>query len=237
MQKIGEGLGGLMGQMADNALSMFGPMLNNMGGWWAQAGNAQQQGGGTVHASFNTEADNRCRSHFEAQGRAQGGTQASTGGGVGGATGSMSGGGASGSMHASGSTAGGASSGGISAQGSTQGRARSYEEVRPLYQFGHMAGQNPDYQGRAFHEIEGELQGHWGNEQSQQHGAWPDVRGFVEFGYSGQQSGGSSSGGAAGSAGGMNASGGTGGASGSTGGGFHASGSIDTTGGSGNTGP
>jgi hypothetical protein len=236
MQKIGEGLGGLMGQMADNALSMFGPMLNNMGGWWAQAGNAQQQGGGSVHASFNSEADNRCRSHFEAQGRAQGGTQASTGGGVGGATGSMSGGGASGSMHASGSTAGGGASGGISAQGSTQGRSRSYEEVRPLYQFGHMAGQNPDYQGRSFHEIEGELQGHWGNEQSQQHGSWPEVRGFVEFGYSGQQSGGSSSGGASG----MNASGGTGGSSGSTGGGFHASGSIDTSGGSGgsrNTGP
>lgn len=238
MQKIGEGLGGLMGQMADNALSMFGPMLNNMGGWWAQAGNAQQQGGGTVHASFNTEADNRCRSHFEAQGRAQGGTGASS---VGGTTGSMSGGGASGSMHASGSTAGGGASGGISAQGSTQGRSRSYEEVRPLYQFGHMAGQNPDYQGRSFHEIEGELQTHWGTDQSQQHGSWPDVRGFVEFGYSGQHSGGSSSGGASGSTGGMNASGSTGGSTGSTGGGgFHASGSIDTTGGSGgagNTGP
>jgi hypothetical protein len=238
MQKIGEGLGGMLGQMADNAMSMFGPMLNNMGGWWAQAGNAQQQGGGSVHASFNTEADNRCRSHFEAQGRAQGGRQGSTGG-VGGATGSMSGGGASGSMHASGSTGGasggmgGGASGGISAHGSTQGRARSYEEVRPLYQFGHMAGQNPDYQGRAFHEIEGELQTHWGNDQSQQHGSWPEVRGFVEFGYSGQhQSGGSSSGGAS-------SSGGTGASSGGTGG-FHASGSIDTTGssgGTGNTGP
>lgn len=238
MQKIGEGLGGMLGQMADNAMSMFGPMLSNMGGWWAQAGNAQHQGGGSVHASFNTDADNRCRSHFEAQGRAQGGT----GGGVGGATGSMSGGGASGSMHASGSTGGassgmgGGASGGISAHGSTQGRARSYEEVRPLYQFGHMAGQNPDYQGRSFNEIEGDLQAHWGSEQSQQHGSWPEVRGFVEFGYAGHQSGGSSSGGASG---GMNASGGTGGSSGGTGG-FHASGSIDTTGGSGgsgNTGP
>ncbi|HEY0150824.1 MAG TPA: hypothetical protein VGB92_02435 [Longimicrobium sp.] len=239
MQKIGEGLGGMLGQMADNAMSMFGPMLNNMGGWWAQAGNAQQGGGGSVHASFNSEADNRCRTHFEAQGRAQGVGQASTGGHVGGVTGSMSGGGASGSMHASGSTAGGDHSGGISAQGSTQGRARSYEEVRPLYQFGHMAGQNPDYQGRAFHQVEGELQSHWGSEQSQQHGSWPDVRGYVEFGYSGHSSGGSSSGGASGGTGGMNASGSTGGASGSAGGGgggFHASGSIDTTGGSGGTG-
>lgn len=236
MQKIGEGLGGMVGQMADNALSMFGPMLNNMGGWWAQAGSSQQQGGGQVHASFDGNADSRCRNHFEARGQAGGGTGSSS---VGGATGSMSGGGASGSMHASGSTGGGAS-GGISAQGSTQGRSRSYEEVRPLYQFGHMAGQNPDYQGRAFHEIEGDLQSHWGSEQSQQHGSWPDVRGFVEFGYSGRQPGGSSSaGGASGSAGGMNASGGSGGSSGSTGG-FRASGSIDTTGGSGgsgNTGP
>jgi hypothetical protein len=241
MQKIGEGLGGMLGQMADNAMSMFGPMLNNMGGWWAQAGNAQQGGGGSVHASFSSEADDRCRSHFEAQGRAQGGGQASAGGHVGGVTGEHVGRRRVGVDARVGEHRRRAATRAASARrGSTQGRSRSYEEVRPLYQFGHMAGQNPDYQGRAFHEVEGELQGHWGNEQSQQHGAWPDVRGFVEFGYSGHQSGGSSSAGASGGTGGMNATGGTGGATGSTGGGFHASGSIDTTGGSsgsGNTGP
>ena len=220
MQKIGEGLGGLMGQAADNALGMFGAMMNNMGGWWAQAGNAQHQGGGSVQASFNSDADNRYRGHFEAH------TQA---GGPGGAQ------------------AGGAQSG---MQAGAQARGtRSYDEVRPLYHFGHMASQNPDYSGRGFHEVEPELQRHWGSEQSQRHGSWPEVRGFVEFGYSGHQSGGASTGGvnaSGGSAGGvsgsMNASGGTtGGASGGTtggsSGGFHASGSIDTTRDPGNTGP
>jgi hypothetical protein len=189
MQKIGEGLGGLVGQAADNAFGMFGAMMNNMGGWWAQAANPQQQqgqGGGSVHASFNTEADNRCRSHFEAHGRAQGST---SGGAAGGAAGSTAGG-------AAGSSQGGlhvdaqGSKGGelhIDAKGGSQGRSRSYEDVRPLYQFGHMASQNPDYRGRGFNEIEPDLQRHWGNEQSQQHGPWPDVRGFVEFGYSGDK--------------------------------------------------
>lgn len=216
MQKIGEGLGGLMGQAADNALGMFGTMMNNMGGWWAQAGNAgQQQGGGSVQASFNSDADNRYRGHFEAhtQGSAQGGTQ-----------------------------------GGMQADTQTR-STRSYDDVRPLYHFGHMASQNPDYSGRGFHEVEPELQRHWGSEQSQRHGSWPEVRGFVEFGYSGHKSGGASSGGtsaqggASGVSGSVNASGGTaggasgGGTSGSSSGGFHASGSIDTSRDPGNTGP
>ena len=223
MQKIGEGLGGLMGQAADNALGMFGAMMNNMGGWWAQSGNAQQQGGGSVQASFNSDADNRYRGHFEAhtQGGAQGATQA----------GGIPGGGAQGGMNAS------------------AGRSRSYDDVRPLYHFGHMASQNPDYTGRRFHEVEPELRRHRGNGQTQRHGAWPEVRGFVEFSYSGHQSGGASSGGvnsSGGSTGGVsgsvNASGGTtGGASGGTtggsSGGFHASGSIDTSRDPGNTGP
>jgi hypothetical protein len=217
MQKIGEGLGGLMGQAADNALGMFGAMMNNMGGWWAQAGNAQQQGGGSVQASFNSDADHRYRGHFEAH--TQGATQP--------------GGGAQGGMQAS-----------------AQARStRSYDDVRPLYHFGHMASQNPDYSGRGFHEVEPELQRHWGTEQSQRHGSWPEVRGFVEFGYSGHQSSGTSTGGASSSggatggvSGSVNASGGTtGGASGGTtggsSGGFHASGSIDTTRDPGKTGP
>lgn len=193
MQKIGEGLGGLMGQAADNAMGMFGAMMNNMGGWWAQAGNPQQggQGGGSVHASFDSQADNRCRSHFEAHGRAQGSTGTGSHGGTATAsTGSTAGGGASGStqsglhVDAHGSHGGGLH---IDAQGSSSGRTRSYDDARPLYQFGHMARQNPDYQGRAFNDVEPDLQRHWGNEQTQQHGPWPEVRGFVEFGYSGDQ--------------------------------------------------
>jgi hypothetical protein len=80
--------------------------------------------------------------------------------------------------------------------------------------------------------VEPELQRHWGTEQSQRHGSWPEVRGFVEFGYSGHQSSGVS--------GSVNASGGTTGDAstlGGSSGGFHASGSIDTTRDSGKTGP
>jgi len=159
MQKIGEGLGGLMGQAADNAMGMFGAMMNNMGGWWAQAGNPQGgQGGGSVQASFNSEADSRCRTHFEAHGRTASSSAGSTTGGV----------------H-------------VDATATSAPRTRSYEDARPLYQFGHMARQNPEYNGRAFRDVEPDLQRHWGTDQSEKHGSWPDVRGFVEFGYGDQQ--------------------------------------------------
>jgi hypothetical protein len=60
---------------------------------------------------------------------------------------------------------------------------RSYESTRPLYHFGHVAGQNPDYQGRSFREVEPDLRRAWGEEQKSQHGEWPDVRGYVGFGF------------------------------------------------------
>lgn len=63
------------------------------------------------------------------------------------------------------------------------GASRSYESARPLYQFGHVAGQNPDYQGRSFDEVEPDLQRAWGREQSSTFGEWPEVRGYVGFGY------------------------------------------------------
>jgi hypothetical protein len=67
---------------------------------------------------------------------------------------------------------------------SSGGRSRQYDEVRPLYQFGHMAGQNPDYQGRDFEDIEPDLQRAWPTESKQSVGEWPEVRGYVGFGYS-----------------------------------------------------
>lgn len=176
LQKIGEGLGGLMGQAADSLFGMFGAMMSNMGGWWAQA--AQQQGGGGFKASFSSDQDSACRRHFTAQ----------AGGGA---------------------------------------NLRSYEDARPLYQFGHMAGQNPDYQGRSFDQIEMDLERNWGAEQQQRYGQWPNVRGFVQFGYEGGGRGGRSQGG---SSGGFQASGGMESDRG-TGGGFQASGGGSTEGG------
>lgn len=64
------------------------------------------------------------------------------------------------------------------------GKQRPYDEVRPLYQFGHMAGQNPEYRGRDFPEIEPDLQRAWTADSSRRLGDWPEVRGYVGFGYS-----------------------------------------------------
>lgn len=61
---------------------------------------------------------------------------------------------------------------------------RHYDDVRPLYQFGHMAGQNPDYQGRSFEEVEPDLQRAWDDDSRESPADWPEVRGYVGFGYS-----------------------------------------------------
>jgi hypothetical protein len=62
-------------------------------------------------------------------------------------------------------------------------RDRSYDNVRPLYQFGHLAGQNPDYQGRSFEEVESDLEKTWSASQSKQQGDWQSVRDYVGAGY------------------------------------------------------
>ena len=61
--------------------------------------------------------------------------------------------------------------------------SRDYSATRPLYQFGHVAGQNPDYQNRSFSEIEPELRQAWERGPGRQHGGWEDVRDYVGFGY------------------------------------------------------
>lgn len=63
-------------------------------------------------------------------------------------------------------------------------RGSSYEKLRPLYQFGHLAGSNPDYQGRSFDEVENELQTAWTADHAQQYGDWTAVRDYISTGYS-----------------------------------------------------
>jgi hypothetical protein len=60
----------------------------------------------------------------------------------------------------------------------------SYDSVRPLYQFGHLAGQNPDYQGRSFEEVESDLRNAWSDDQRTRYGEWESVRDYVSGGYS-----------------------------------------------------
>ena len=60
---------------------------------------------------------------------------------------------------------------------------RRYEEVRPFYLLGHIARRNPDYQQRAFDEIEEELRKGWTAELRARHGDWASVRPFAREGY------------------------------------------------------
>ncbi|CAN5778783.1 hypothetical protein BH23GEM7_BH23GEM7_29520 [soil metagenome] len=62
-------------------------------------------------------------------------------------------------------------------------KMRDYESARPLYQFGHLAGQNPDYQNRSFEEVEPELSRAWESGGREQFGDWHEVRDHVGFGY------------------------------------------------------
>jgi len=47
---------------------------------------------------------------------------------------------------------------------------RGYDDVRPAYQLGHIAGMNPDYRGQSFDKIEPDLQRGWGNDLRARHG-------------------------------------------------------------------
>lgn len=61
---------------------------------------------------------------------------------------------------------------------------RSYDDVRPAYQLGHLASMNPDYNGRTFDEVEPDLQRGWGNDLRARHGDWSAVRPYAEEAYS-----------------------------------------------------
>ena len=61
--------------------------------------------------------------------------------------------------------------------------ASSYDEVRPLYQLGHVAAHNPDYAGRSFREVEPQLERAWHEDQTTRYGDWPRVRGYVGHGF------------------------------------------------------
>jgi hypothetical protein len=70
---------------------------------------------------------------------------------------------------------------------------RSYDDVRPAYQLGHMAGRNPDYQTRSFDEVERDLRHGWTADVSEQHGQWDDVRDYARHAYERGRTGGADS--------------------------------------------
>jgi hypothetical protein len=56
---------------------------------------------------------------------------------------------------------------------------RTYEQVRPAYVVGHLAGLNPEYQGRSFEDVEGDLRSGWSDHVVAHCGEWPVVRGYA----------------------------------------------------------
>ncbi len=60
---------------------------------------------------------------------------------------------------------------------------RTYEDVRPAYQLGHIASENPDYNGKSFESIESDLQKGWGNDLRSKHGDWAAVRPYAQEAY------------------------------------------------------
>ena len=65
---------------------------------------------------------------------------------------------------------------------------RSYEDVRPAYQLGHIASENPDYNGKNFETIETDLQRGWTNDLRARHGDWSTVKPFAEEAYNSRTS-------------------------------------------------
>jgi hypothetical protein len=59
----------------------------------------------------------------------------------------------------------------------------AYDDVRPAYQLGHLAGRNPDYANRSFDEVETDLQRGWTSDVATRHGDWSSVRGYARDAY------------------------------------------------------
>ena len=60
---------------------------------------------------------------------------------------------------------------------------RSYDDVRPAYVIGHLASQNPDYAGRSWDDVSGDLQKGWTADHAKKHGEWSTVSSYAGEGY------------------------------------------------------
>ena len=66
---------------------------------------------------------------------------------------------------------------------SQRGSGRSYDETRPAYQVGYLAGMNPDYSNRSFDEVEGDLERGWSSSDARESAQWSDVRDYARHAY------------------------------------------------------
>ena len=66
---------------------------------------------------------------------------------------------------------------------------RTYEDIRPAYLAGHLAGRNPDYAGHTFEQVESDLRCGWGTEIVSHCGEWPSVRRYARVAFDRARSG------------------------------------------------
>jgi hypothetical protein len=60
---------------------------------------------------------------------------------------------------------------------------RSYDDVRPAYVAGHLAGRNPDYAGLPFEDVESDLRCGWSTDIVRHCGEWPTVRRYARVAF------------------------------------------------------
>ncbi len=60
---------------------------------------------------------------------------------------------------------------------------RDYDSVSPAYRLGHLAARNPEYRGRPFSEVEGDLRRGWTGVADKKYGEWDSVRGYANDAY------------------------------------------------------
>lgn len=60
---------------------------------------------------------------------------------------------------------------------------RSYDDVRPAYQVGHVASLNPAYWPQEFEAVEPDIRAGWTDDVRTQHGEWDSVRGYARSAY------------------------------------------------------
>jgi hypothetical protein len=63
------------------------------------------------------------------------------------------------------------------------GDGSDYDEARSFYHLGRIARSNPDYRGRGFQDVEGDLRRGWRSDATDRFTSWDEVREFVRSGY------------------------------------------------------
>ena len=60
---------------------------------------------------------------------------------------------------------------------------RSYDDVRPAFQIGQVAAQNPDYANKPWKDVSADLQRGWSADNAKKHGEWSTVSNYAGEGF------------------------------------------------------